>query len=62
MLERDLLLSQAKVFDGGNKLYVVTPSPMMEWMELFVADSLKHPEMVVLVPSKNLNPEDKYYY
>ena len=35
---------------------------MMEWMELFVSDSLMHPEMVELIPSKNLNPEDKYYY
>ena len=35
---------------------------MMEWMSLFVNDSLKHPEMVVLVPSKSLNPEDVYYY
>jgi hypothetical protein len=30
---------------------------MMEWMKLFVADSLMHPDMVELVPSKNLNPE-----
>lgn len=53
MYERDLLHGDKP----DNKLYVVTPSPMMEWMKLFVADSLKHPEMVVLVPSKNFNPE-----
>jgi hypothetical protein len=35
---------------------------MLDWMKLFVKDSLKHPEMVELVPSKNLNAEDKYYH
>jgi ribonuclease BN (tRNA processing enzyme) len=59
MYERDLLLEK---FDPLNKLYVVTPTPMMSWMELFVSDSLRFPEMVVLVPSKNLNPENQYYY
>jgi ribonuclease BN (tRNA processing enzyme) len=60
MYERDLLHSHNK--NPNNKLYVVTPTPMMEWMKLFVSDSLDHPEMVVLVPSKNLNPETQYYY
>lgn len=59
MYERDLL---HKEFDASNKLYVVTPTPMMAWMEMFVKDSLRFPEMVVLVPSKNLNPENQYYY
>ena len=59
MYERDQLLDE---FDEANKLYVVTPSPMMEWMQTFVNDSLQFPTMVVLVPSKNLNPEDSYYY
>ena len=35
---------------------------MMAWMEIFVKDSLKYTEMVVLVPSKSLNPETVYYY
>ena len=43
-------------------MYVVTPAPMMSWMEIFVNDSLKFPSMVVLVPSSSLNPEDQYYY
>jgi len=60
MHERDLLHGANP--DMSNKLYIVTPSPMLEWMHLFVKDSLIHPDMVVLVPSKNLNPEDKYYY
>ena len=60
MSERDVLLSK----EGAEqtKLYVVTPTPMMAWMEIFVKDSLQLPEMVVLVPSKNLNPEEQYYY
>lgn len=43
-------------------MYVMLPSPMMEWMQLFVADSLKFPEMVVLLPTAALNPEKVYYY
>ena len=54
MYERDLLLTQE---DDGNKLYVITPLPMMAWMKIFVRDSLKYPNMVVLVPSNNINPE-----
>lgn len=30
MYERDKLI---KEFDEKNKLYVVTPGPMMDWME-----------------------------
>ena len=45
-----------------EKLFVVTPSPMMKWMQLYVQDSLEHPEKVVLVPSENLNPEEHYFY
>jgi hypothetical protein len=56
MYERDQLHNDNT--DKSNKLYVVTPSPMMEWMKVFVADSLKHSDMVVLVPSKSFNPED----
>jgi hypothetical protein len=59
MTERDKLL---KGYDENNKLYIVTPSPMMEWMEQFRQDYLKYPEMVVLVPSLSLNPETEMYY
>ena len=54
MYERDQLL---ETHDENNKLYVVTPPPMMTWMEMFVKDSLQFPNMVVLVPNNNLNPE-----
>ena len=56
------MMSVRDELNPQDKLYVVTPSPMMKWMQLYVQDSLKHPEMVMLVPSENLNPEDQYYY
>lgn len=45
-----------------NKIYVVTPDPMLTWMQLFIDDSLVHSDAVVLVPSDQLNPEPVYYY
>lgn len=59
MVERDKLIEK---FDENNKLYIVTPHPMMDWMELFRNENLRYPEMVVLVPSKSLNPEPIKYY
>ena len=41
-----------------SKMYIVTPNPMMEWMQMYVNDQLKYPEHVVLVPSHELNPEN----
>lgn len=61
MKERDQLLSQMPE-DKRTKLYIVTPTPMMKWMEGFRRDDLKHPELVELVPSNTLNPEETYYY
>ena len=34
------ILYERDKLKGADKLYVVTPSPMMEWMSLFVSDSL----------------------
>ena len=45
-----------------SKMYIVTPNPMLEWMQMYVNDQLKYPEHVVLVPSHELNPENEYYY
>ena len=59
--ERDSVMSPEDQ-KSSNKIYVVTPTPMMEWMKLFVRDSLKYPDLVELVPSRSLNPEDRYYY
>ena len=61
MFERDKL-QQDLPQDKRTKLYIVTPTPMMKWMEEFRQDSLKHPELVELVPSNTLNPEKSYYY
>ncbi len=54
MAERDKLLANE---DPKNKLYVVTPTPMFEYMNDFRLNTLKYPDMVVLVPSNDLNPE-----
>ena len=59
IFERDSLLEKD---DDQNKMFVVTPAPMMSWMQIFVNDSLKFPNMVVLVPTTSFNPEDQYYY
>jgi hypothetical protein len=59
MLERDKLITKV---DPTNKLYIVTPTPMMGWMEIFKNESLRYPEMVELVPSNELNPEPIKYY
>ena len=59
--ERDKLLKKEDL-RFKNKIYVCTPSILIEWLELFIQDSLEHPEMVVLVPAMNLNPEPYYYY
>ncbi len=58
MVERDNLLNG---FDQTNKMYIVTPTPMMEWMNIFKKE-LNYPEMVVLIPSEDLNPEPIKYY
>jgi hypothetical protein len=45
-----------------SKLYVVTPTVMMDYMEQVRTTALKQPDLVVLVPSNDLNPEtDKFY-
>jgi hypothetical protein len=35
---------------------------MLEYLQTFVKISLKYPEMVVFVPSNDLNPEPTLYY
>lgn len=60
MQERDILLSNQYV-DQREKLYVVVPTPMMKWMELYHAN-LKNPDLTHLIPSNLLNPEQFYYY
>jgi len=57
LYERDFLVK-----DDNNAIYVVVPSPMMEWMQAFVDDSIIYPKNVRLVQSKFLNPEQVYYY
>lgn len=61
MRERDLLITEEHA-GGKNILYVVTPSPMMEWMQAYVDDQIRDKSNVKLIPSKYFNPEQCYYY
>lgn len=58
-MERDKLLSG---FDEKNKLYIATPKPMRSYMNEYRKLALRYPDMVVLVPISDLNPEDTLYY
>ena len=47
---------------SDNKLYIVTPTVMLDYLNDVRKSSLKQPDLVVLVPSSDLNPEsDKFY-
>eukprot|EP00347_Sterkiella_histriomuscorum_P018145 403346620 len=59
MTEREKLLNG---HDENNKLYIVTPKPMYDYMDEYRKLILKYPEMVVLVPAADLNPEGQFYY
>jgi len=59
MTERDNLVDPKH--HPNSKLYVVTPSPMLSWVEQF-RSKLKSPENTVIIPSYLLNPEPKKYY
>ena len=61
MYERDKLLRNLPV-DQRTKLYVAIPTPMLDWMELWRTENLKHPELVELVTTNTLNPEPHYFY
>jgi hypothetical protein len=65
MSERDRLM-KAKIESNDDSdiiLYVITPTPMMKWMETFKANNITvRPDLIELVPSCDLNPEKNYYY
>ena len=41
---------------------MAAPITLIRWLKLFVEDSLKRPEEVVIVPTTSFNPESHYYY
>ena len=45
-----------------GKIYVVVPTPLYHYIEVFIEESIKHKDLIVLVPSIDLNPEPYYYY
>lgn len=59
MVERDNLVQG---FDPNNKLYIVLPDVMRDYMDSYRLQVLKHPDMVVFVSLKDLNPEPNNYY
>lgn len=68
MAERDKLIDQALINGASlsslknDKLYIVTPSIMKDYLETVRLQALKYPEMIVLVNSHELNPEVDIYY
>ena len=68
MAERDKLVDEA-LQNGhtlsslkNDKLYIVTPSIMRDYLETVRTSALKYPEMIVMVNSQELNPEKELYY
>ena len=60
MSERDKLHGDNP--DPKNKLYVVIPTLMLKYMTEFKQENLTHPDMVVYIASRDLNPETNEYY
>lgn len=58
--ERDRLINEDTKHFG--KIYAVVPSLLEEYFGCFIEENIKHKDMVVLVPSIELNPESHYYY
>jgi hypothetical protein len=45
-----------------SKLFVVVPTPLYHYVEVFIEESIHYKDLIVLVPSIDLNPEPYYYY
>jgi len=60
--ERDQLIDPVNAKDEDQTIYVVTPSPMRDWMQAFIDDQIVNRHLVKLVCPKQLNPEKCYYY
>jgi hypothetical protein len=54
LVERDKLIDE--------KIYVVAPNTLIPWLKIYISDSIKNPENVVLIPTSSFNPEKYYYY
>jgi ribonuclease BN (tRNA processing enzyme) len=60
LTERDRLITEETKKFG--KIYAVIPTPLIEFFNHFIDENIQHKDMVVLVPSAQLNPESHYYY
>lgn len=59
--ERDNLMSNPDNRAFG-KIYAVIPTPLLGCIEIFIKDSIVNQDMIILVPSIDLNPEKCFYY
>ena len=59
MIERDKLIDKE---NEEQVIYVVLPTPMIDWVETFIENNIKFKSMIRIVNSEDLNPEaDRYY-
>ena len=56
------ILAERDKLKVGEKIYIAAPNTLIPWLKIFVEDSLKRPEEVVIVPTTSFNPESHYYY
>mmetsp|Transcript_29504 Transcript_29504/g.21956 ORF Transcript_29504/g.21956 Transcript_29504/m.21956 type:complete len:155 (+) Transcript_29504:78-542(+) len=59
LIERDRLLVKE---DPSNKLYLIAPIPLLDWLTSFKQQFLRFPDMVEIIPSNILNPEKEQFY
>jgi ribonuclease BN (tRNA processing enzyme) len=65
--ERDRLMVNEKNREFG-KIYAVIPTPMFKYIQVFINENIRFKDLIVLVKSKDLNPESNhklesvYYY
>lgn len=59
--ERDQLMD----IEGNKqygKIFAVIPTPLFHYIQVFVEENIKHKDMVTLIKSLDMNPENNFYY
>jgi ribonuclease BN (tRNA processing enzyme) len=59
--ERDKLMGDPKNHEFG-KMYAVVPPILLDYLNSFVDEYVKHKEFLVFIDSTTINPEKKYFY
>ena len=60
LLARDKALQKLPK-NERTKIYVVLPNMMQACIQFTIDQTLKSPQLVCLIPSHKLNPEENYY-